>query len=98
MCILQGDETPPLGLKLKKTPSFLNLVEMKLSKRRKASPTEPTERKSVKPEKTKVRNDNYGVSHTHDKLKASNFPALFLKVGSWEVVFLSELDYDEHFY
>lgn len=85
-------------MKLKKTPSFLNLVEMKLSKGRKASPTEPTESKSVKPEKTKVRNDNYGASSTNDKLKASNFPALFLKVGSWEVVFLSELDYDEHFY
>ncbi|KAJ8619428.1 hypothetical protein MRB53_027957 [Persea americana] len=82
----QGDETPPLGLKLNKTPSFLNLVEMKLSKGRKASPTDPTERKSVKPEKTKVRKDNYGASPTNDKLKASNFPALFIKIGSWERV------------
>ncbi|KAL1564407.1 hypothetical protein AAHA92_06756 [Salvia divinorum] len=59
----EGDEemSCPLGLRLSKTPSFLNLLEMSLSKTRKT--------------------DDLG---SPEKLKASNFPALSIRIGSWE--------------
>ncbi|PSS03071.1 Homeobox protein [Actinidia chinensis var. chinensis] len=55
-------QTSPLGLTLRKTPSFLSLVEMKLSQSR------------TKKHKTE----------DPEKLKATNFPALLLKIGAWE--------------
>ncbi|XP_057493361.1 uncharacterized protein LOC130778883 isoform X2 [Actinidia eriantha] len=57
-----SEQTSPLGLTLRKTPSFLNLVEMKLSQSR------------TKKHKTE----------DSGKLKATNFPAVLLKIGSWE--------------
>ncbi|XP_042044509.1 uncharacterized protein LOC121790330 [Salvia splendens] len=59
----EGDEemSSPLGLTLSKTPSFLNLLEMSLSKARKS--------------------DDLG---SLEKLKASNFPALYIRIGSWQ--------------
>ena len=58
-----SEQTSPLGLTLRKTPSFLNLVEMKLAQSR------------TKKHKTE----------DPGKLKATNFPAVLLKIGSWEV-------------
>ncbi|GFZ07219.1 hypothetical protein Acr_19g0001560 [Actinidia rufa] len=58
---VQG-KASPLGLTLRKTPSFLSLVEMKLSQSR------------TKKHKTE----------DPEKLKATNFPALVLKIGAWE--------------
>ncbi|KAG6424884.1 hypothetical protein SASPL_115307 [Salvia splendens] len=59
----EGDEemSSPLGLTLSKTPSFLNLLEMSLSKARKS--------------------DDLG---SLEKLKASNFAALYIRIGSWQ--------------
>ncbi|XP_074323120.1 uncharacterized protein LOC141660059 [Apium graveolens] len=50
----------PLGLKLQKTPSLINSIEMKLSEARKKEP-----------------------KLDHEKLKASNFPAKLLQIGTW---------------
>lgn len=61
--------------------------------RMKATSIESTEMKGV----TEVGNENYDTPATAEKLKASNFSALFLKIGSWEVIFLFEMDYDECF-
>ncbi|GMP63760.1 hypothetical protein CsSME_00025325 [Camellia sinensis var. sinensis] len=58
-------EASPLGLTLKKTPSFLNLVEMTLSHSR-------------------TSHDDFVPQLMSEKLKASNFPALLVKIGSWE--------------
>ena len=33
------------------------------------------------------------VSGVQDKLKASNFPASLLRIGSWEVCFMISLDF-----
>lgn len=52
----------PLGLKLQKTPAFINSIEMKLSEARKKEP-----------------------KMDHEKLKASNFPAKLLQIGTWMV-------------
>ncbi|KAJ4718678.1 ATP-dependent DNA helicase [Melia azedarach] len=66
------EEPSPLGLRLKKTPSFLDLIEMKLSQ----------ENASKLVNLSKKRGN--AVSAPADKLKASNFPASLLKIGSWE--------------
>lgn len=65
------NEPSPLGLRLKKSESFVELVQMKLSQ-------EPTLKSSTSGNKT-----HKGVAA--DKLKASNFPASVLKIGAWEV-------------
>ena len=63
-----------MGLKLKKTPSFLDLIQMKLC-----------QEKSVSLAKTLPRRDKEEDFKQIDKLKASNFPATLLKIGTWEV-------------
>ncbi|KAJ1429211.1 hypothetical protein SESBI_08567 [Sesbania bispinosa] len=62
------DEPSPLGLRLRKSPSLLDLIQMRLSQQ--------DERK---------KKDQKGSGATVDsKLKASNFPATVLKIGTWE--------------
>ncbi|XP_022934532.1 uncharacterized protein LOC111441679 [Cucurbita moschata] len=67
------DEPSPLGLSLKKSPSLLDLIQAKLSQ-------ETAELATLSKKEQKGAN---GFS-TADKLKASNFPALILKIGTWE--------------
>ena len=69
------DEPSPLGLRLKKSPSLLDLIQMTLAKG--SSPKVGTQAKK----------ENKGTSGSGptDKLKASNFPASFLRIGTWEV-------------
>ncbi|KAL3819116.1 hypothetical protein ACJIZ3_005021 [Penstemon smallii] len=69
------DEPSPLGLRLKKSPSLLELIQMKLS----LSTTSEGEYHSHGKEK-----EQKGVAGSGDKLKASNFPASVLKIGTWE--------------
>lgn len=63
------DEPSPLGLRLRKSPSLLDLIQMKLSQQN-ASKLANVDKK-----------DHKG---TNDKLKASNFPGSILKIGTWE--------------
>ncbi|KAJ4754986.1 ATP-dependent DNA helicase [Rhynchospora pubera] len=74
-------EPSPLGLRLKKSPSFLDFVQAKLS--------QLTSRRIEK--KKKSAKDGSGGkaglgSSSSDKLKASNFPASLLRIGNWERV------------
>ncbi|KAK6127925.1 hypothetical protein DH2020_038354 [Rehmannia glutinosa] len=69
------DEPSPLGLRLRKSPSLLELIQMKLSQ-------------SNTP---KVGSQGHGrkecskaAAASGDKLKASNFPGSLLKIGTWE--------------
>lgn len=68
------DEPSPLGLRLRKSPSLLDLIQMKLSQGN--SPKGGNQGKK-------------GNSGTIEKLKASNFPATVLRIGSWEVILMS---------
>ncbi|CAN1223807.1 hypothetical protein LINGRAPRIM_LOCUS812, partial [Linum grandiflorum] len=68
------DEPSPLGLSLRKSPSLLDLIQMKLSQGT-ASSTPGAKKKEGK---------GAGASSSIDKLKASNFPASVLRIGSWE--------------
>jgi len=71
----QLEEPSPIGLTLKKSPSFLDLIQMKLSQQNTSNTM-----LSKKPS-----------SAAADKLKASNFTASLLKIGSWEVCKLISL-------
>ncbi|KAH9614884.1 hypothetical protein KSS87_000294 [Heliosperma pusillum] len=79
------DEPSPLGLRLRKSPSLLELIQMRLSQ---GNPS------TIGP----VSSDNFNNRDTKnsaaaaaaaaaaatDKLKASNFSASLLRIGSWE--------------
>ncbi|XP_062233428.1 uncharacterized protein LOC133930725 isoform X3 [Phragmites australis] len=87
------DEPSPLGLRLKKSPSLLDLIEMRLSQASNAGQSsmdndisEPSKKKEMKS----------GVSAAGERLKASNFPASILRIGTWELarppLFFKETD------
>ncbi|KAL9224617.1 hypothetical protein vseg_000636 [Gypsophila vaccaria] len=77
------DEPSPLGLRLRKSPSLLELIQMRLSQG-KSSSLGPAPRDDVKnQEKPNTKNVAAAAAAT-DKLKASNFPASLLRIGSWE--------------
>nr|XP_043615545.1 uncharacterized protein LOC122587440 isoform X2 [Erigeron canadensis] len=69
------DEPSPLGLRLRKTPSLLDLIQMRLSE---ANNSSKAGVHPVKEHKSTV------ATAATDKLKASNFPASLLKIGTWE--------------
>lgn len=76
------DEPSPLGLKLKKTPSLLDLITMKLAQNNASlvaasAPENPT---AVRDQETR----RASTSAATDKLKASNFSGSLLRIGSWE--------------
>ncbi|XP_027362850.1 uncharacterized protein LOC113870455 [Abrus precatorius] len=70
------DEPSPLGLRLRKSPSLLDLIQMKLSQ---GSVQNENLSSGLKKE-----GRGAAASGTTDKLKASNFPATLLRIGSWE--------------
>ncbi|CAI9781728.1 unnamed protein product [Fraxinus pennsylvanica] len=70
-----SEDSSPLGLKLCKTPSFMNLLEMKLSQwRNEDCSSESNPRLGRHGPKTKC----------SEKLKATNFPAILLRIGNWQ--------------
>ena len=71
------DEPSPLGLRLKKSPSLLDLIQMRLSQQEDNSSLASVNKKDQKGAKALVAADT--------KLKASNFPASILRIGTWEV-------------
>lgn len=66
------DEPSPLGLRLRKSPSLLDLIQMRLSKG------------STSKGGSLGKKDQKGSTGMTEKLKASNFPASVLRIGSWE--------------
>ncbi|XP_075479739.1 uncharacterized protein LOC142520580 [Primulina tabacum] len=67
-------EPSPLGLRLRKSPSLLELIQMKLSQANKPKVGSHGHGKK----------DPKGGAASGDKLKASNFPASILQIGTWE--------------
>nr|GMC77821.1 uncharacterized protein LOC109155298 [Ipomoea batatas] len=67
------EEPSPLGLSLRKSPSLLDLIQMRLS-----------QGKMSKDGGNPGKKEHKANSSTTEKLKASNFPATILKIGSWE--------------
>ncbi|MED6107324.1 hypothetical protein PIB30_012976 [Stylosanthes scabra] len=75
------DEPSPLGLRLKKSPSLLDLIQMKLSQG--STPGTNTDSNNLSCGGKKDTRAAVGTSSV-DKLKASNFPASLLRIGTWE--------------
>ncbi|XP_058091933.1 uncharacterized protein LOC131237899 [Magnolia sinica] len=66
------ENSSPLGLTLRKTPSFVNLVETMLS------------HASIPSSECRKEGIDAGAQQTPGKSKASNFSASLLRIGSWE--------------
>ncbi|KAL8040899.1 hypothetical protein ABFX02_10G129900 [Erythranthe guttata] len=78
------DEPSPLGLRLRKSPSLLDLIQMRLSQGGNASVSMTHSEIADSGIKKEVKGST--ASSANDKLKASNFPASLLRIGSWEYV------------
>ncbi|KAL0340190.1 UNVERIFIED_CONTAM: hypothetical protein Sradi_4535800 [Sesamum radiatum] len=78
------DEPSPLGLRLRKSPSLLDLIQMRLSQE--SSPSVSVTSSEVADSGNKKDVKGSTASSANDKLKASNFPASLLRIGSWEYV------------
>ncbi|KAL8042792.1 hypothetical protein ABFX02_09G076300 [Erythranthe guttata] len=68
------DEPSPLGLRLRKSPSLLDLIQMKLSQS--STPKDGSKKHG--------KSQSIACASPADKLKASNFPASVLRIGTWE--------------
>ncbi|XP_051114127.1 uncharacterized protein LOC127239819 isoform X2 [Andrographis paniculata] len=69
------DEPSPLGLSLRKSPSLLELIQMKLSQSNSSKGGNQSHRS---------KKESRSGAASGDKLKASNFPGSVLRIGTWE--------------
>ena len=75
----------PLGLTLRKTNSFVNLLDQQLAKKKRIS-TELNQRTDqLNQHRIQPKTDGFVPSPSSEKLKATNFPILLLQIGSWAV-------------
>lgn len=80
------DEPSPLGLRLKKSPSLLDLIQMRLSQGNHVLEVKCEDHgKGV----MKDSQNSIACTVTADKMKASNFPGSVLKIGEWMVIYYS---------
>ncbi|KAG1327545.1 Pre-rRNA-processing protein IPI3 [Cocos nucifera] len=70
------NEPSPLGLRLRKSPSLLDLIQMRLSQGNMSSSSSDVGKKKDA--------RSACASATMEKMKASNFPASLLRIGTWE--------------
>ncbi|KAF9614332.1 hypothetical protein IFM89_018085 [Coptis chinensis] len=82
------DEPSPLGLQLKKSPSFMDLIETRLSQGNVFTLQTGDNNLELgnKKKDVKASTSSSSSAAAADKLKASNFPASLLKIGTWECV------------
>lgn len=80
------DETRPLGLSLRKSQSLVDLIQQNLDQKDQSSVAEQALEENVKTKGMAA------ADSQQDKLKASNFPACYLKIGNWECSSIYEGD------
>ncbi|XP_071726861.1 uncharacterized protein [Rutidosis leptorrhynchoides] len=85
------NEPSPLGLCLKKSPSLLELIQEKINQSHSEKADLPSENHEATT-KTDSKARAKGKRVANDKLKASHFPALLLRIGQWEYVSQHEGD------
>lgn len=90
-----GKSPPPLGLHLRKSPSLVELIERKLAQGDMASPENS---EAVTQSTNKGKKSNTLLNCQQDKLKASNFSAMVLRIGTWEFTSKHEGDLVAKFY
>jgi len=79
------EEPSPLGLTLRKTPSLLDLITFQLQNNANAQAAESENAGQGFGKSRSGKCSAPAGSGAQDKLKASNFPASTLKIGTWEV-------------
>ncbi|WOL17289.1 hypothetical protein Cni_G26080 [Canna indica] len=77
------NEPSPLGLRLRKSPSLLDLIQMRLSQANTTVNSCIIKNESLEDGKKKDTSSSVTLANT-EKMKASNFPASLLRIGSWE--------------
>ncbi|XP_042376056.1 uncharacterized protein LOC121969846 isoform X1 [Zingiber officinale] len=80
------NEPSPLGLRLRKSPSLLDLIQMRLSQATSSSNSSCTTNNESLDESKKKDTKSDGFLTINEKMKASNFPASLLRIGTWEYV------------
>ncbi|KAK4427611.1 hypothetical protein Salat_1530000 [Sesamum alatum] len=85
-------QSSPLGLTLRKTPSFLNLVQRCLSRPNQPDLSSQNDHVPGHNHKPRRKADDSGSQPMSEKLKASNFPAIFIKIGTWQRITRHEGD------
>lgn len=78
------NEPSPLGLRLKKSPSLLELIQMRVSQGNTSSTGSSSIENTDSRERAARGSSSTAASSCNDKLKASNFPASLLRIGHWE--------------
>ena len=76
-------DPPPLGLQLRKSASFLDLIQTILSKP-KSTVGQPIMENTISSPPMK-KNIKSRAPTTGERLKASKFSGNFLQIGNWEV-------------
>ncbi|WOK94043.1 hypothetical protein Cni_G02745 [Canna indica] len=79
------DGPSPLGLRLRKSPSLVDLIQMRLSQANSSSASCGSSFASSE-ERKKQELKLAVVSSAAEKMKASNFPLSLLRIGSWQCV------------
>ncbi|XP_074588126.1 uncharacterized protein LOC141844038 [Curcuma longa] len=80
------NEPSPLGLRLRKSPSLLDLIQMRLSQATASSNSSCITNNESLDEGEKKDTKSTGFLTINEKMKASNFPASLLRIGTWEYV------------
>ncbi|KAG6469814.1 uncharacterized protein LOC122032278 [Zingiber officinale] len=91
------DEPSPLGLRLRKSPSLLDLIQMRLTQATTTVNSCITNNKILDEDKIKD-TKSAGALTVTEKMKASNFPASLLRIGTWEYPSRYEGDLVSKFY
>eukprot|EP00249_Psilotum_nudum_P018718 c26932_g1_i2 orf=1116-2855(+) len=76
-------DEPPLGLTLRKTPSLVDLIQLKLAHGDPALSQFPDQEPDIA---NSGRKSSMPLITPAEKLKASNFPAAILEIGTWKCV------------
>ncbi|CAI9293548.1 unnamed protein product [Lactuca saligna] len=86
------DEPSPLGLRLRKSPSLLELAQKRLNQVNIEKGNSSMEDLEARTRRDSRDRSKAQASSSPDKLKASHFPALLLRIGHWEYVSKHEGD------
>ncbi|RVW97788.1 hypothetical protein CK203_021265 [Vitis vinifera] len=73
----------PLGLTLRKTSSLLNLIETSLAKKKRTYSELNQGSDYLNQYRIQPKRHDFVLPQSSEKLKATNFPALLLQIGSW---------------
>lgn len=94
--LCSDEERPALGLKLKKTPSFIEELERKLLSQEGNNNTNNSMfdegEENNPPPQPMDSSPDFMSQPMHEKLKASNFSAIMLRIGGFEVMYSNLID------